>query len=254
MRRHDLQPRQREDLIRRYEEGPASCAPPWRRVPPEAMQWRPAEGKWSAHEVAIHSADSETNAAAAHPLSGDRARIRSSTATTRRDWARKLDYHALPDRAGARRPWRPFAPTPRALLRRLPEKPGRNEGRHTQSGKFSGERWLRSTPSTSRSTGPDRSEPGGLEREPEPRLGSAGGERGLAGRTISRPTRSDSSSRASRSSSRVRKFVIDDAHRGAALQDRGREEERSPLADQAVDDRRLIRSSASSERCGPRGG
>src|SRR2546428_751802 len=35
--------------------------PAWAAVPPAALQWRPKPGEWSAHEVVVHCADSETN-------------------------------------------------------------------------------------------------------------------------------------------------------------------------------------------------
>ncbi len=130
----------RETLIRRYEEGPRKLRAALAKVPAEAMQWRPGEGKWSAHEVAIHCADSETNAA---------ARIRFLATEPdpmiqgydEADWARKLDYHALPIELALATVDAVRANTA-ALLRRLPEKTWTNEGRHTQSGKFSGQRWL----------------------------------------------------------------------------------------------------------------
>ena len=31
-------------------------------LPEELLQWKPAPGKWSAHEIIVHCADSETNA------------------------------------------------------------------------------------------------------------------------------------------------------------------------------------------------
>jgi hypothetical protein len=131
---------EREALIRRYEDGPRKLRAALARVPAEAMQWRPGEGKWSAHEVGIHCADSETNAA---------ARIRF-LATEKdpliqgydeADWARKLDYHALPLEPALAAVDAVRANTA-ALLRRLPESVWSNEGRHSHSGKFSGERWL----------------------------------------------------------------------------------------------------------------
>ena len=90
---------EREGFIRRYEEGAARVRAAWEKVPPEARKWRPAEGKWSAHEVVCHTADSETNAylriryLASDPdptiLGYDQAR-----------WARNLDYHsASPEQA-----------------------------------------------------------------------------------------------------------------------------------------------------------
>ena len=52
-----------DELIRRYAEGPALVRVAWENVPADVRQWRPGPGKWSAHEVVIHCADSETNAA-----------------------------------------------------------------------------------------------------------------------------------------------------------------------------------------------
>jgi hypothetical protein len=133
---------QREELIRRYEEGPAKLAAALARVPPEALQWRPAEGKWSAHEVVVHCADSETNAA---------ARIRYLVAEAdpkvlgydQAHWARALDYHALP--------LEPALATVRAvrantvpLLRRLPESAWSIVGSHSESGTYGVETWLES--------------------------------------------------------------------------------------------------------------
>jgi hypothetical protein len=131
---------ERESLIRRYEDGPRKLRAALARVPAEAMKWRPAEGKWSAHEVALHCADSETNAAA-------RIRFLATEADPliqgydEADWARKLDYHSLPIEPALATVDAVRANTA-ALLRRLPETTWANEGRHTQSGRFSGERWL----------------------------------------------------------------------------------------------------------------
>jgi hypothetical protein len=133
-------PEQREELIRRYEDGPRKLRAALAKVPREALQWRPGEGKWSAHEVAIHCADSETNAAA-------RIRFLATEASPliqgydEADWARKLDYHALPIEPALAAVDAVRANTA-ALLRTLPEKTWANQGRHTQSGTFSGERWL----------------------------------------------------------------------------------------------------------------
>ena len=59
-----LSPDERETLIRQYADGPARLKAALASVPPEALQWRPKPGEWSAHEVVVHCADSETNAAA----------------------------------------------------------------------------------------------------------------------------------------------------------------------------------------------
>src|SRR5512132_4084088 len=132
---------EREALIKRYAEGPARLKAALSAVPGEALQWRPKPGEWSAHEVVVHCADSETNAA---------ARIRYLTAERdpvvlgydEAEWARRFDYH--------RHPLEPALATVEAvrantvaLLRRLPEEAWGRVGRHTESGHYTGEDWLR---------------------------------------------------------------------------------------------------------------
>jgi len=131
---------EREDLIRRYEEGPGKLAAALARVPKEALQWRPGPEKWSAHEVVVHCADSETNAAmrirflvcedSPVILGYDQAR-----------WAKVLDYHRLPLEP-ALSTVRAVRQNTAALLRRLPEEAWSRTGRHTEAGAFSAERWL----------------------------------------------------------------------------------------------------------------
>jgi hypothetical protein len=132
---------EREALIRRYEGGPARLRAAWEKVPPEARKWRPAEGKWSAHEVVCHAADSETNAA---------ARIRYLTAEPKpvvvgydqAHWARFFDYHAAPLEPAMATVEAVRANTA-ALLRRLPEAAWSAEGTHTESGHYGTDDWLR---------------------------------------------------------------------------------------------------------------
>ena len=130
----------RDDLIRRYEEGPAKLAAAWAKVPPEARMWRPAEKKWSAHEVVVHCADSETNAA---------ARIRYLVAEAepkilgydQAHWADALEYHALPAEPALETVKAVRANTA-PLLRRLGESAWAKVGTHSESGTFGAERWL----------------------------------------------------------------------------------------------------------------
>src|SRR5438309_9701501 len=83
---------QRHALIEQYADGPRRLRAALATVPAAAIQWRPKPGEWSAHEVVVHCADSETNAA---------PRIRYVTAEPDRvvlayeeaEWARRLDYH-----------------------------------------------------------------------------------------------------------------------------------------------------------------
>ncbi len=131
---------EREALIRSYEEGPARLRAAWERVPPEARKWRPAAGKWSAHEVVCHAADSETNAA---------TRIRFLAAEPKplivgydqEHWARIFDYHSAPVEPAMAAVEAVRANTA-ALLRRLPDAAWAVEGTHTESGPYTGDDWL----------------------------------------------------------------------------------------------------------------
>jgi hypothetical protein len=132
---------ERDALIEQYARGPERIREALARVPPEALRWRPEPGRWSAHEVVVHCADSETNAA---------LRIRYLVAEKeplvvaydQEEWARRFDYHAEPleeafaATAAARRRTVP-------LLRRLTEADWAKEGRHTESGRYTPEEWLR---------------------------------------------------------------------------------------------------------------
>ena len=130
----------REALFRQYAEGPARLKAALGAVPTEALQWRPKPDEWSAHEVVVHCADSETNAA---------ARIRYLAAEAdpvilgydEAEWARRLDYHSHPLEAALA-----LVETVRAntapLLRRMPEDVWGRVGRHTESGRYGAEDWL----------------------------------------------------------------------------------------------------------------
>ncbi|MGE5127083.1 MAG: DinB family protein [Betaproteobacteria bacterium] len=132
---------EREALIEQYARGVERVRGALAAVPAEALQWRPAPGRWSAHEVAVHCADSETNAA---------LRIRYLLAEReplivgydQEAWARLFDYHAQPIEEA-------LAATEAArgrtvpLLRRMSEADWAKAGRHTESGRYTAEDWLR---------------------------------------------------------------------------------------------------------------
>jgi hypothetical protein len=132
---------EREALIARYARGPDQIRAALARVPEEARQWRPGPGRWSAHEVVVHCADSETNSA---------LRIRYLLAEAepviigydQEEWARAFDYHSEP-----LEPALLALETARArtvpLLRRLTEADWAKAGRHTESGRYTVEEWLR---------------------------------------------------------------------------------------------------------------
>lgn len=131
---------ERERLIRQYAGGPARLTAAWAAVPADALQWRPQPGEWSAHEVVVHCADSETNAA---------ARIRFLTAEAdpviqgydEAEWARRFDYHGHPVEPALALVKAVRANTV-ALLRRLPEEAWQRVGHHTESGRYAAEDWL----------------------------------------------------------------------------------------------------------------
>jgi hypothetical protein len=132
---------EREALVEQYAQGPGRVREALAKVPREALQWRPAPGKWSAHEVVVHCADAETNAA---------LRIRYLIAEKeplivgydQDAWARLFDYHAQPIEeslaavAAARARTVP-------LLVRMGEADWTKAGRHTESGPYTAEDWLR---------------------------------------------------------------------------------------------------------------
>ena len=132
---------ERDQLIERYAAGPQRLREALARVPPEAMQWRPAPGKWSPHEVACHCADSETCAAVRirYVLAERQPRI---DGYDQDEWARGFDYHAQPlDLALATVDALRAQTT--ALLRRLPEAVWEREGTHNEHGRYTAEDWLR---------------------------------------------------------------------------------------------------------------
>lgn len=131
---------EREQLIAQYAAGPARLKAALAKVPPEAMQFRPAPGEWSAHEIVVHCGDSESNGA---------LRIRYLVAEPdplivgydQAQWAITLDYHSLPLGPALLAVEAARANTV-ALLRRLPESAWSKIGRHTESGAYSASRWL----------------------------------------------------------------------------------------------------------------
>lgn len=136
-----MSPQERGALIERYANGPALLRAALERVPPEAMKWRPGPGKWSAHEVVVHCADSET-------VSSTRIRLlvgEDSPTLVGYDqdrWAAAFDYHSLPlepslHQIESVRAWTT------ELIRRLPDSAWSRAGTHTESGHYTAETWLR---------------------------------------------------------------------------------------------------------------
>lgn len=137
-----LTPAERQALIDNYAAGPARLRAALARVPAEALQWRPAPGQWSAHEIVVHCADSEVNA---------HMRIRylvgsapAAIAGYDQDaWATTFDYHAHP-----LEPALAAIDAVRAntvpLLRRLPESAWAARGTHSEMAEpYTAEVWLK---------------------------------------------------------------------------------------------------------------
>lgn len=132
---------ERDALIQSYADGPWRLRAVFDTVPAEARQWRPAPDQWSAHEVVCHCADSETHAAS-------RIRILASEKEPlilgydQDAWARDFDYHRHPVDLALATVDAVRANTA-ALLHRLPAAAWRKAGRHTESGRYTAEDWLR---------------------------------------------------------------------------------------------------------------
>ena len=131
---------ERTHWIERYARGPELLRSALAKIPAEALKWRPAEGKWSVHEVVCHCADSETIASTRirYLVGEERAAIQGYDENA---WARKFDYHALPLEPALREVEQVRAWTT-DWIRRLPASAWASEGTHTESGRYTAERWL----------------------------------------------------------------------------------------------------------------
>ena len=131
----------RAALIERYARGPALLKAALKKVPAEAMQWRPAPGKWSAHEVIVHCADSETNAYARirYLLAEEQPVIQGYDQDR---WAKALDYHTLPVDVALATVEAVRANTV-PVLKRMSERDWQRVGTHSESGRYLAEDWLK---------------------------------------------------------------------------------------------------------------
>jgi hypothetical protein len=133
---------ERLERLDRYRLGAANLRAAWAAVPDAAKHFRPAAGKWTAHEVVCHCADSEMNAA---------SRIRYIICEKepivlgydQDAWAVKLDYTGHPAEAALAVVDAVRANTI-AMLERLDDTIWDRTATHTESGAYSAEQWLRS--------------------------------------------------------------------------------------------------------------
>ena len=132
---------ERDRLIEQYASGPARLQAALEAVPQQAMKWRPQPGEFSVHEIVVHCADSETNAA---------ARIRYLMAEAEPvilgydpgNWASRFDYHSHPLDAALATIEAVRANTV-PLIRRLEPGAWDKAGTHSESGRYTGHDWLR---------------------------------------------------------------------------------------------------------------
>lgn len=136
-----LTPEQRESLILDYEKGAVELRTAWEGVPEDAEKWSPAPDKWSAHEVVIHCADSETYAAT-------RLRLLLAEAEPlivgydQAAWAKVFNYHAQSTDRALRTVDAVRAST-LPVLKSLGDADWSKEGRHTESGPYNVCDWLK---------------------------------------------------------------------------------------------------------------
>jgi hypothetical protein len=132
---------ERQRLIEQYEAGSARLQSALARTPPEARAWRPKQGAWSVHEIVVHCADSEANAAARlRYLLCEREPV--IIGYDQDEWARTLEY-AAQDLDDALATVRLVRKTTAAILRRVHDDGWRKKGTHTEHGEYSVLDWLR---------------------------------------------------------------------------------------------------------------
>jgi hypothetical protein len=130
-----------DELICRFATGPAALRAAWDGVPVEARQWRPGTGKWSAHEVVIHCADTSMvgQSRLRYMLAADDPVI---VGWDQDCWAVALEYHAQPvEPAFAAIEATHVNTIP--LLRRLTKERLARTSRHTERGRETVADWLR---------------------------------------------------------------------------------------------------------------
>jgi len=131
---------QRDELIRRYEEGPERLAIAVRDVSDAELDYRPADGGWSAREVVHHTADSELTSAVRlrKLLAEDGARI---DGYDEMEFSRRLHYRERPV-ASSLAAVRAARESSASLLVCLSDADWSRTGVHSESGPYSVTTWL----------------------------------------------------------------------------------------------------------------
>lgn len=130
---------ERKTLIDKYKDGYRVVEQALAGATEAELDLRPAPGKWSAREIVHHLADSEMESAIRlrRLIALDRPTIQ---AYDQNEFARRL-YYTRPI-GPSLQAFRAARETTAALLDRLTPEEWRREGVHTESGRYTVERWL----------------------------------------------------------------------------------------------------------------
>jgi hypothetical protein len=131
---------QRDELMRRYEEGPERLITAMQDVSDAELDYRPADGGWSAREVVHHTADSELTSAIRlrKLLAEDNARI---DGYDEMEFSRRLHYRERPI-ASSLVAVQAARESSASLLACLSDADWERSGVHSESGPYSVTTWL----------------------------------------------------------------------------------------------------------------
>lgn len=129
----------RRTLIEKYKDGFRAVIDALQGISEKELDAHPAPGKWSAREIVHHLADSEMTSAIRFRrlLAEDRPLIQGYDQD---EFARRL-YYNRPIHASLEA-FRAARTTTAEILERMTEAEWAREGTHTESGRYTVERWL----------------------------------------------------------------------------------------------------------------
>lgn len=132
---------ERLELIRQYAAGYDEVLDSLKNFPADSLAAHPLEGKWSACEIIHHLADSEmTSALRLRKLLTEEHPVIHGY--DEKYYATRLNYNER-DIAPALEALRAARSTSVQILKTLNEEDWQREGWHTESGRYSVEKWLR---------------------------------------------------------------------------------------------------------------
>ena len=129
----------RRALVEKYKDGYWVVSQALQGISEQELDARPAPGKWSSREIVHHLADSEMTSAIRlrRLIAEDRPMIQGYNQD---EYARRL-YYGRPIQASLEA-FRAARETTAQILERMSETEWAREGTHSESGRYSVERWL----------------------------------------------------------------------------------------------------------------